>query len=270
MSYSSKQDAEIARLLNGVIEGEDLTRTTWKNQTDAVKFHFIVAQMAAEDSSRLWLVDGRISTDTITCALSSKFASPKDYFAKRCHDKGLSCRRLIFLDTKSTNGMGKRANHKANLHFHAFLFLSEGETEKWLRQKLRCVFGTAAALGAKQFKYSAPDNEKAYTFSDRKGAGAAGKLNYNLSHAGASHRALELNKDGKRSRKAPSWRRKYNKNSKGLAAGVPSNFLRNAICDTSSKQEGKKAFDAWVLVNMKSTKAALCKRQRKKSAKKVA
>ena len=144
--------------------------------------------------------------------------------------------------------MDKKANGKANLHFHGFFLLEEGKTTKELRQQLKLVFGDLLKLGPHQFALKAPAPEKRHSFADRKAHGVTGKLHYVLTHMGTTYNLLELNEGGKRSRKAPEFRRIYNRNGKGLARGIPSNFAASAvICDNKAKQMGKEAFTNWIV-----------------------
>ena len=248
MSYLPSHLAYFVAAMTEAVRAEDVRRCEWAKQTDAVRLAAVVAQMQAEAPERIILVDGRIAKSVIGAALRS--GDPKGFFNRRCHDARLTCRRLIVLDTKSTeqvDGRKKRRGGKANLHFHAVFMLDEGQDRRWLLVMLRKVFGEAVALGPRQFRLSAPDPEKHYTFGERQASGIMGKLCYMLSHAGATYLALDLNEGGKRSRKAPASRRRYNKHSEGLAAGIPSNFLSSVvICDNASKGEARKAFEAWM------------------------
>ena len=109
------------------------------------------------------------------------------------------------------------------------------------------MFGVASTLGPRQFRYGEPNPEQHKTFSDRQGHGAVGKLCYMLDHAGSTYATLDLNEAGRRSRRAPAFRRRCNEHAKGLAQGVPRNFLSGiVICDNVSKREARKAFEAWV------------------------
>lgn len=248
MPYHSDQLTVFTEAMSDVVHTGDLQRSDWRRQTDAIQFVAIAAQMSAEASAQVILVDGRISDAVVMDAVSS--GNPKRYFNRRCHDRGLKCRRLIVLDTKATRRMaaGERVREgKANLHFHAVFLLDEGKTRSWLAARLRAVFGLAATLGPKQFRYIRPDPVQHMTFSERQGHGTVGKLCYMLGHAGSTYATLGLNEAGKRSRSAPVSRRRCNGQSRGLAQGLPRNFLSDVvICDSISKREACKAFEAWI------------------------
>ena len=244
MAYDTTQLPDFIQAVEQAVRADDLRRSDWRRQTDAVRIAAIVAQMSAEPLGSVILVDGRIETSMITAALRS--GSIKQFFNRRCHDLRLKCRRLIVLDTKSTKGWDGRNNGKANLHFHGAFLLTDKQNEQWLRKGLRRVFGEATALGPLQFRLQKPDLSRHFTFANRQASGIAGKVCYMLSHAGSTHLALGLNEGQKRSRRAPASRRRYNSLGQGLAAGVPSNFLAQAlICDNESKREAGKAFEDW-------------------------
>lgn len=211
----------------------------------------VVAQMNAEAPGQVVLVDGRIADAVVMEAVSN--GDPKQYFSQRCHDKGIKCRRVIVLDTKATKRIAageKMRPGKANLHFHAVFLLDEGRGRPWLAERLRAVFGEAVTLGPRQFRYVSPDPAQHKTFSERQGRGIIGKLCYMLDHAGNTYATLDLNEAGRRSRRAPAFRRRCNKRSKGLAQGLPRNFLSGVvICDNASKREARKAFEAWVAID---------------------
>lgn len=248
MAYHRDQLAMFAKAMSDIVHAGDLQRSDWRRQTDAVRLAAVVAQMSAETSGQVILVDGRI-TDAIVMEAASN-GDPKRYFNRRCHDRGLKCRRLIVLDTKATKRMaaGERVRDgKANLHFHAVFLLDEDKEKSWLASQLRAVFGVAVTLGPRQFRYASPDPAQHKTFSERQGYGAVGKLCYMLDHAGSTYATLGLNEAGRRSRRAPVFRRRCNEQSKGLAQGLPKNFLSDVvICDSVSKQEARKAFEAWI------------------------
>jgi hypothetical protein len=234
--------------LSQVVKRCDIQRSDWKRQTDAVRVSCIAAQMIAEGSGRVFLVDGRIETAVINQALRS--GNVKGFFNQRCHDKRLKCRRIIVFDTKSGGGIDRVANSASDLHFHAVFLLEGGQDEPWLIERLCAVFGKAHALGRRQFLIKQPDPKSHYTFAGRQGSGITGKICYMMSHAGTTHAILGLNEDAKRSRKAPKTRGACNQRSKGLAAGRPSNFLSGiTICDNVSKREAKRAFDDWVMLS---------------------
>lgn len=248
MAYQNEHLPKFIKLVTETVGRNDLQRTDWRRQTDAVQLTCILAQMVSEDDDHVFLVDGRIETSLIRDAVSS--GDPKKFFSQRCHDKGLKCRRVIILDTKSRNGMDEKANKISNLHFHGIFMLDSTQDKKWLLHKLREVFGAAYTLGARQFIIKNQNPDLHYTYAGRRGTGISGKLGYMLAHAGTTHAILKLNEGGKRSRKAPKTRRTCNKKAKGLAAGVPSNFLRSiTICDNISKREGRKAFEAWMMLD---------------------
>ena len=193
-------------------------------------------------------MDGRLADTVVAAAISS--GDPKRYINRLCHDKGLKCRRLIVLDTKATRRMaagGRLRLGKSNLHFHAIFLLEKGQERLWLAKRLRDVFGVASTLGPRQFRHGEPNPEQHKTFSDRQGHGIVGKLCYMLDHAGSTYATLDLNEAGRRSRRAPAFRRRCNGHAKGLAQGVPRNFLSGVvICDNVSKREARKAFEALV------------------------
>lgn len=248
MSYHPDQLPAFAQMMSEVVHVGDLQRSDWKRQTDAVQLAAVASQMSAEAPDCLVLVDGRISDHVVMQAISSGRA--KRYFNRCCHDRGLTCRRLIILDTKATKSMaagGSSRLGKANLHFHAAFFLEDGCGWPWLAERLRAVFGVAGTVGPRQFRKSKPDLKQHKTFSERQAHGIVGKLNYMLDHAGSTHATLGLNEDGRRSRRAPTSRRRNNEKSKGLAQGIPRNFLSDiVICDSFSKREARKAFEAWI------------------------
>ena len=248
MPYHPDQLPAFALAMSGVVRTGDLQRSDWRRQTDAVQLVAVVAQMEAEASERVVLVDGRIANTAMMEAISS--GNPKRYFNRQCHDRGLKCRRVVVLDTKATKRMaaGERMRlGKANLHFHAVFLLDEDRGRPWLAGRLRAVFGEAVALGPRQFRYAVPNPAQHKTFSERQGHGIVGKLCYMLDHAGSTYATLNLNEAGRRSRRAPTTRRRCNEQSEGLAQGLPRNFLSGiVICDDASKREARKAFEAWI------------------------
>ena len=248
MSYHFSQLPAFAEAMAKIIHPGDLQRSDWKRQTDAIRLAAVIAQMESEAPDKIILVDGRISDAVVMEAVSN--GDPKRYFSQRCHDRGLKCRRVIVLDTKATRRMaaGDRIRvGKANLHFHAVFLLDEGQGRPWLAQRLRAVFGEAITLGPRQFRYRVPEATQHKTFAERQGHGVIGKLCYMLDHAGSTYATLGLNEAGKRSRRAPTFRRRCNEHAKGLAQGLPKNFLAGVtICDNASKAAARKAFEAWV------------------------
>lgn len=248
MPYLPEQLPTFARAMADVVHEGDLQRSDWRRQTDAVRYASIATQMHAEAPERVVLVDGRISDAVVAAAIAS--GDPKRHISQLCHDRRLTCRRLIVLDTKATRRMaaGERMRlGKANLHFHAVFLLGEGQDRVWLAERLRTVFGVASTLGPRQFRWGAPDPTQHKTFSERQGHGIVGKLCYMLDHAGSTHATLGLNEAGKRSRRAPTYRRRCNKHAKGIAQGLARNFLSGiVICDSGSKREARKAFEAWI------------------------
>lgn len=248
MTYQPKQLPAFVAAMTEVVHEGDLQRSDWRRQTDAVRYAAVVAQMHAEIPERIVFVDGRMSDAVVAAAIAS--GNPKRHIGQLCHDKGLTCRRLIVLDTKATKRMaaGERMRPgKANLHFHAVFLLEEGRERVWLAKRLRAVFGVAPSLGPRQFRYGQPDPTQHRTFSERQGHGIVGKLCYMLDHAGSTYATLDLNEAGRRSRRAPAYRRSCNAHAKGLAQGLPRNFLSGVvICDNDSKREARKAFEAWI------------------------
>jgi hypothetical protein len=164
------------------------------------------------------------------------------------HDKGVDWQRLIYFQTVSTRKWGKKKRGIANLHFHALMILPERQTLKQVRQKLELVFGKAGAMGSKiQFKISKPNWGTGYTFNSVRAEGPLGKLLYIQQGMGGTYNDLELNDNGKRSRKAPIERLRCNRNATGLARGIPSNFNAKAtLCDHVSTDAGRRAFVAWL------------------------
>jgi len=68
-----------------------------------------------------------------------------------------------------------------------------------------------------------------------------------LSHVGATCSRLRLNEGGKRSRSAPSTRRRANDAGRGWAKGNPSNFVpkKVLIWDRHTRRIAQAAFQAW-------------------------
>lgn len=256
MPYYPEQLPAFTRTMSEVIQKGDLQRSDWRRQTDAVQLTAIAAQMHAEAPEHVIFVDGRIADTVVAAAISS--GDTKRHINRLCHDKGLTCRRLIVLDTKATKRMaaGERLRPgKANLHFHAIFLLEEGQKRPWLAARLRDVFGVAAELGPRQFRYGAPDPTQHKTFSERQGHGIVGKLCYMLDHAGSTYATLGLNEAGRRSRRAPAYRRRCNEQAQGLAQGLPRNFLSGVVlCDNTSKREARKAFEAWIAFDASSVR----------------
>ena len=224
-----------------------MTSKQYNKQTDAVQLAFAVAQMEAQPNSTLMLVDGLIKTEIQTLAMSDT-RGVKGYFSQRCHDKGLNCRRIIFFDVSRTQTMSSKATGEGVLHFHGMFLLEGNQTEKWLRKKMIAVFGHADNARRHQLKIKHADPQQSYSFAGQKCSGVTGKLNYMLSHVGGTYNRIGLNESGKRSRKAPIGRGRINSKAKGLAQGIPSNFVSKAVIfDTKTKRSGKDAFDDWYI-----------------------
>lgn len=245
MAYHSSQDHLIAGQLDLPLKIEHLTSRRFDKQTDAVQLAFAVAQMTAQQGCEVVLVDGLIETTLQTEAVNHP-RGPQAYFSQRCHDKGLTCRRIIFLDAKPTRTMNPKATGAGILHAHGLYLLGPGETHSWLRKKLRAVFGTAGNARKFQFNICSPDDHRSHSFAGQKCYGAIGKLAYMLSHVGTTCNRMKLNEGGKRSRKAPIRRARVNRQATGLAKGVPSNFVGEVlIWDTKTRRIAREAFDAW-------------------------
>lgn len=245
MGYLPSQDPQIAGQIADTVAFEHLTSSRFDMQTDAVQLAFAVAQMTAQHGCEIALVDGLIETRLQTEALNYK-RGPQAFFSQRCHDKKLVCRRIIFLDASSTQTLGPQAAGEGIFHFHGIFLLEQGMTQKWLRQKLRAVFGTAGAAMRYQFKIGAADNAKSHSYAGEQCSGATGKLAYMLGHVGTTCNRLKLNGRGKRSRKAPIRRARVNRAALGLAKGKPSNFVGPVlIWDTMTRRISRAAFNAW-------------------------
>lgn len=247
MRYENAQLPRITSLIANAVKREELSSVDWKRQTDAVQYAFMAAQMEAMAPERFYFVDIRILNYHIAKATSGDVIDVKSYFRNRCHRFGLKWPRLFVLDTKSN--FERRKNGKANLHVHGMLSAPEGVTEKEIKNILKKVFGDAHNIPyGRQIKISKPNGEKRFTFADRTSHGLLGKLFYMLDHTGTTYRILELNEGKKRSRKAPKHRGAYNKNSVGIAAGVPSNFFNKVvICDDNSRRAAQAAFKDWIV-----------------------
>lgn len=247
MTYQADQASLIAHLVKEALSIEDLKSSRFHMQTDAVQLAFAVAQMEAQNGCRAVLVDGLIKTSLQTAALNHK-AGPQAYFSLRCHEKGLSCRRVIFLDYKNTRTMSTRATGEGLLHYHGvFLIGPERSDEMWLRKKMTAVFGHAGNARKKQFNITEADETKNRKHKGRHCVGIVGKLSYMLSHVGTTCSQLKLNRDGKRSRSAPIARRRANTSGLGWAKGDPSNFVpkKALIWDTETRRVAQAAFRAW-------------------------
>ena len=234
------------RNLDNAVRFEQLTRFDWRRQTDAVQQAFIVAAIFTDHPEAVF-VDGHINDHVKRAALDSG-SSIKAFFNRRFHDIGFKYRRVLFYDTKQGRGMGvRKGSGRDKLHFHGIFVMAPGWARAGLKRELAKVFGEAPSLGQRQFHCSAPQPQKHFTHNGVQVSGPVGKALYSIAHAGATYRNLELNDEGKRSRRAPKARGSYNKKSKGLARGVPSNFTSEVVfCDTESKRAGKRYFDMWV------------------------
>lgn len=190
-------------------------------------------------------VDGHISQRLKAQAIAS--GDVKGFFNRRCHDYGLSGRRMLVFDTVTTNEMGGRGSGAIRLHFHAVMEEPSGMTRKAFIERLEAVFGRAQIMGQRQFHVTSPNWKNHFTFAGVQVHGPLGKLMYAIKHAGSTYMSLGLNEDGKRSRKAPASRRSCNRAAKRLAKSNPSHFNRAVVFyDRASKQSGEAAFKAWV------------------------
>ncbi|TAZ43539.1 hypothetical protein [Rhizobium ruizarguesonis] len=231
--------------IDGAVELEDLTRYDWRRQTDVVQEVFVSAALFCDLKERATLVDGHINQHLKALAVSS--GDVKGFFNRRCHDYGLTGRRLLIFDTVTTNDMGGRGSGASRLHFHAVMEELPGMPRKEFIRRLEMVFGRAFQMGQRQFHLSLPSWKQHFTFAGVQVHGPLGKIMYALKHAGSTYMSLGLNDDGKRSRKAPSSRRSCNRDAGRLAKGNPSHFNRAAVFfDRASKQAGERAFNAWV------------------------
>jgi hypothetical protein len=246
-------DRVLAHVQETVVYG-DLARTDWRRQTDAVKDVFVAARMFTDLGPRAITVDGRMSRAMILRALRAMEGgtSPTAFFNARCHDAGLTGRRLIVYDTKTNNDVvDGRGNSRARLHFHGIFELPERRTFDQLRVMLRKVFGNAVEIERFQLRLKpivsgVGQDVPHYTLQSATAYGPMGKVFYALDHAGSTYATLGLNEAGKRSRSAP-WQGAANRAGKRLAKGVPSNFNREVVfCDRESVQLGREAFEAWI------------------------
>ncbi|AYD05321.1 hypothetical protein [Neorhizobium sp. NCHU2750] len=201
--------------------------------------------MIAIYGERAVFVDGRIETSLIEMAAED--GNIKRFFNRRFHDKGVEWQRLVYFQTVSTRRWGeKRKRGIANLHFHALMILPERQTNKQIRATLETVFGKAGNMGKLQFKISKPDWQESYSFNGVRAGGPIGKILYVQQGMGGTFNDLHLN-EGKRSRKAPIERLRCNRQAKGLARGIPSNFnFKAALCDHVSMDAGRRAFLTWL------------------------
>ena len=235
--------------LGDVVHFDDLTRYEWRLQTDVVQQLFITAALFA-CGAEVVQVDGHINVNLKKRALEHK-GGVKRFFNKRCHDLRLTSRRVIVFDTVTTNRMGQRSSGRDKLHFHGAFELPAGWSRAALLRVLEKVFGRAAIegrwMGRRQFHASSPDWTQHHSHNGACAVGPLGKFLYAIQHAGATYNSLQLNEDGKRSRKAPSVRGQCNRKAARLAQGIPSNFTAEVVfADTASKRAGKGGFEAWV------------------------
>lgn len=257
MSITADELDRVNAILDGAITFDDLAHRDWRRQTDAVKDSFAFARMCVDLGNRAYFVDARISHDIIRRAKEAHEAgkSLKGFINGRCHDAGLNMRRLIVLDSKTSNKMiDRRGNSWGRLHIHGVFELSDGWELRDLYIALKKAFGDAK-MGNHQFRISPVVVKKAdLTSADTKqcslnqvtARGPLGKMFYALAHAGTTYATLGLNDGGRRSRKTP-WQGAINKKAGRLARGVPSNFNREAtIIDQVSARAGREAFEAWI------------------------
>jgi hypothetical protein len=245
LPLTDQQLTEVRRHLDKAVAFDHLTRRDWRRQTDSVRHAFVAARLFVDCGAAIDLVDGHINDHVKVKALADPHGV-KAFFNRRFHDAGFKARRLIVFDTCSTRKMGGRASGRDKLHFHGFIERPRGWTRGDLERLLERVFGKARPMGKRQFHFSSPNWRQHYTLHDAQVTGPLGKLVYALAHAGTTYRNLDLN-DGKRSRRAPPSRRRYNLAAGGLARGVPSNFSAAIVfADSASKRAAREAFDAWV------------------------
>lgn len=249
MAVTSDLLKKILYQLDNTVLFSSMKRFTWKRQTDTVQEAFIVARFFADLGQSALLVDGHINAYLKKEALESQ-VSVKQFFNSRFHDFGFKWRRILVFDTITTNKMGRRGSGRDKLHFHAMIQLPTGWSQAQLRRLLEKVFGKANEdgknMGRRQFNISLPDRERHKTYNGARGSGAVGKFLYAIEHAGSTYNSLKLNGD-KRSRKSPEVRGSCNREAKGLAKGIASNFNSKVVfCDAVSKRAGKEAFEAWV------------------------
>jgi len=251
MTYSADQAVRIAELVKEAAPIGHLKSRRFHMQTDAVQLAFAAAQMEAQENSRAVLIDGLIDTRLQTKALNYK-GGPQAFFSLRCHEKGLKCRRIIFLDYKSTRTMSTKATGEGLLHFHAIFLIPPGKAaERWLRKKMTAVFGFAVKARKYQFNLGDADETKGHRYAGQECIGIIGKLSYMLSHVGTTCSQLGMNQGGKRSRSAPLARRRANEDGQGWAKGNPSNFVpkKALIWDTETRRIAQEAFQAWYIAH---------------------
>lgn len=249
MAYNSTQLDTIIRSLLGVVKYADLRSKEWDRQTDAIKMQFANAQMFSENKERFFLFDVHISEELKHEAVIGGTKFITQFFNKRCHDKGLTCPRLAIIDTKKSRAQGGVNGGFGNMHVHGGALVPEGKNKTWLRDHLREVFGFIPKLDGNrhQMRIHPVDTDQHSSFQDRKGSGVSGRTNYILSHVGTTYNDLKLNDDGKRKRRAPLDRARVNKNSSGLAKGIPTNFCSEIMLwDNQSRASARSAFNDWV------------------------
>ena len=242
MTYLTPTLPTLRNYLGDAVRFDDLTRYEWRLQTDIVQQLFITAALFVDLGAEVVLVDGHINLNLKKRALMHE-GGVKQFFNKRCHDLGLTSRRVIVFDTVTTNRMGQRASGRDKLHFHGKFELPAGWSRAALLRALEKVFGRAAIegrwMGRRQFHASNPDWTQHHSHNDARAIGPLGKFLYAIQHAGATYNNPELN-DGKRSRKAPSVRGRCNRKGARLAQGIPSNFTAEVVfADTLSKRAEK-------------------------------
>jgi hypothetical protein len=250
----------VRRHLDKAVSFTHLARFDWRRQTDCVQQVFIAAVLFADCGQAALFVDGHINDYVKVKALAYP-GGVKAFFNRRFHDCDFKARRLIFFDTLAMKGPGRHGSGRDKLHFHGIFELPSGWRKADLQRLLGRVFGTATAMGQRQFHFSVPDWEQFHTHNSVQVHGPLGKMIYAMAHAGTTYRSLDLNGDGNRSRKSPASRGSYNRKAAGLARGIPSNFNAEIVfCDHASKRAGKEAFDAWV----KSERMALAPQRERK------
>lgn len=242
-------------LVASALSINDLQSVDWSRQTDIVKQIHIASAMICSAPESAIFVDGRISADLIQQAIST--GDVKKFFNQRLHKtEAARWSRLIYFETPSTKRMGVKKRGRSNLHFHALFVLPERRSNKQIREVLSVVFGKAPKIPI-QFFIKTPNWNEASSFKGKQVSGPLGKLIYLMKGTGSSYNDLDLN-NGKRQRKVPVERRAYNKNARGFAQGIPSNFnSKLVLCDRSSLRQGKRSFEGWVTAQKAQKQANL-------------
>lgn len=205
---------------------------------------FAVVALVAELGNRAVLVDGFLSNKVKAEAIAS--GDPIIYLNRRCHDKKLKTRRLLVLDTTSSDKTVNALHSKERMHFHGVFEKPKGMTVKAFEILLGEVCGLAETMGERQFHVKPPNYKKGYSHNSVHGDGPIGKLFYALRHAGTTYNDLGFNGDRNR-RSGPKERTTCNAKASGLAEGKASNFTKDIVlCDNGSKRAGQAAFQLWL------------------------